>query len=74
MTRHVIVDIKIDSDEYRKLYEGVASNARVTARDGRKILFPARILQPFLTHSGIQGSFVIYFDEQNKFKGIDRLG
>ena len=74
MRQQVIVDIAIAPEEYLKLYEGVAENARVTARDGRKILFPAKILRPFLTRQGIRGSFCIYFDKNNKFTGIDRLG
>ena len=73
MLRKVIIDIAISNDEYRKLYAGVTHNAKVTARDGRVIQFPAAILRSFLTHTGIQGSFLIYFDENNKFVGIHRL-
>ena len=73
MERKIVFDVHIEPEEYRKLYEGVARNAHVVARDGRRIQFPAKILRPFLTHSGISGSFVIYFDDNHKFKRIDRL-
>lgn len=73
MHREVVIDIRIDQEEYKKLYAGVANQATTRARDGRTIRFPAKILQPFLTHSGVQGSFVITFDASNKFVGIDRL-
>ncbi|PCK07273.1 MAG: hypothetical protein COA42_15245 [Alteromonadaceae bacterium] len=70
---HVIVDITVSQEEIIKLYEGV-KNASVVARDGRRIQFPANILRPFVTVSGVHGSFVIYFDQDMKYQGIDRLG
>ncbi len=73
MEQKIIFDIHIEPEEYRKLYEGSASNARVRSRDGRSIQFPAKVLRSFLTHSGISGSFALFFDENNKFKRIVRL-
>lgn len=69
----MIVDLHIPADEYLKMYQGVASSVRAMARDGRSIRFPARILQPYITREGITGSFLIYFDEEMKFRAIDRL-
>ena len=37
-------------------------------------LVAANILQRFVTHSGIRGSFRILFDAEGKFSGIERLG
>ena len=69
----VIVDVHISSEELLKLYEGMAKNARIMARDGRYILFPAHILRPYVTRSGVHGTFAIYFDETMKFQRIIRL-
>ncbi len=69
----LIVDLRISPDEYLKMYQGVASSVRAQARDGRSIRFPARILQPYVTREGISGSFLISFDEEMKFRAIDRL-
>jgi len=41
--------------------------------DGKTVHFPANILRPFVTHDGVQGTFAIYFDDNNKFKDIKRL-
>ena len=69
----LIVDINISADELLKLYSGSANQVRATARDGRSVRFPARILQSFVTRTGVQGSFLILFDQNNKFKKIERL-
>ncbi len=69
----LIIDIHIKAEEYLKMYQGSANAVRTHARDGRSIRFPARILQPYVTRKGISGSFRICFDEDMKFKSIDRL-
>jgi len=40
---------------------------------GRRVRFPANILRPFVTLEGIQGRFIIRFDSDSRFQGIDRL-
>ena len=69
----VIVDLFIPAHEYLALYRGEVSKVIATSRDGRKISFPAQILKSFVTHSGVSGSFMIYFDHNNRFKRIERL-
>ena len=71
--QQIIVDISISPDEWIKLYQGVATDVRTTARDGRSVSFPARILSRFFLKDGIQGSFRILFDDQGKFASIERL-
>ncbi|PSF11641.1 DUF2835 domain-containing protein [Marinobacter shengliensis] len=71
--QQIIVDISISPDEWIKLYQGVATDVRTTARDGRSVRFPARILSRFFLKDGIQGSFRILFDDQGKFAAIERL-
>ncbi|VUD48700.1 hypothetical protein TDB9533_01286 [Thalassocella blandensis] len=73
MTNQVIIDLHISAEEFLKLYSGQAKNANALARDGRRIRFPAHILRPFVTHDGVQGSFIIVFDENMKFSSIRRL-
>ena len=69
----LIVDINISADELLKLYSGSANQVRAMARDGRSVRFPARILQPFVTRTGVQGSFRILFDRHHKFERIERI-
>lgn len=75
MSRVRCVEIRLDipADEYVRLYHGIVKNVLTKAVDGRTIQFPARILQPFVGHHGVQGQFLIYFDEAGKFAKIERL-
>jgi len=70
---HIIVDLIIQKDEWLKIYQGKAKLVYATSRDGRSIKFPANILSKYTTHNGIEGSFVINFNEDGKFQSINKL-
>ena len=70
---HLIVDLKISREEYLRWYRGSVRAVVATARDGRKVSFPAAALQAFVTHNGISGTFTIYFDSDNKLQKVERL-
>lgn len=69
----IIVSLNIAADEYLKLYQGTARSVFTKTREGRSIRFPANILQSFVGHEGVVGSFKIEFDEDMRFKNISRL-
>jgi hypothetical protein len=69
----VVVSLTIAADEFIRLYQGSARSVYTTSIEGKKIRFPANILQPFVTRQGIKGLFAIEFGDQNKFIGIKRL-
>ncbi len=71
--QQIIVDVEISPDEWIKLYQGTAHDVHTTARDGRSVRFPARILSRFFLRDGIRGSFCISFDDSGKFSGIEKL-
>lgn len=71
--QQIIVDIIISPDEWIKLYERSATDVHTTARDGRSVRFPARILSRFYLRDGIKGSFRILFDDAGKFVSVERL-
>jgi hypothetical protein len=71
--QQIIVDISISPEEWIKLYQGVATDVHTTARDGRSVRFPGRILSRFFLKDGIRGSFRILFDDAGKFVRIERL-
>ncbi|WP_404363328.1 DUF2835 domain-containing protein [Marinobacter sp.] len=71
--QHLDLDIAISSDEWIKVYQGVASDVHAVSRDGRKVRFPARILSKFYLREGVRGSFRIFFDNNGKFVRIERL-
>lgn len=55
-------------------YQGMARQVVVKAFDGRTLQFPANVLRPFVTHSGVSGLFVICVDQHNKLVGIEKIG
>ena len=67
------ISIRISADEYLKHYQGAAKSVFTQSVDGRSIRFPAKILQPFVTHNGIEGSFIIQFDDNKQFKEIIKI-
>ena len=69
----VIVELNISRDEYLRWYQGGAREVDAVARDGRRVRFPAYSLQRFVQHSGIQGTFAIYFGPDNKLQRVERL-
>ncbi|WP_166263760.1 DUF2835 domain-containing protein [Marinobacter caseinilyticus] len=70
--QQIFVDIAITSDEWLKLYQGIARDVHTVARDGRSVRFPARILSRFYLRDGVRGSFCITFDDAGKFVSIER--
>jgi hypothetical protein len=71
--RRIQIVIDIAPNEYQAYYTGTAKNVVTTSIDGRTIRFPASILRPFVTYDGVQGHFVIEFDEDNKLVAINRI-
>lgn len=71
--QQIIVDLYICRDEWLKLYRGETHTVYATSRDGRSVKFPAGILSKYTTQNGVEGSFVIQFNDQGKFQSITRL-
>jgi hypothetical protein len=71
--RRVVVSLSVSASEYLAWYQGAAQTVYATTVDGRSVRFPARILQPFVTSSGVSGTFAIEFDDNNRFQQIKRL-
>ena len=68
----VCIDLQISKDELLRWYGGEAKVVSAIARDGRRVQFPAKLLQRFVTHSGIQGTFIIEFTQAGQFSDIKR--
>ena len=71
--KQIVVDLHITEDEYLRVYRGQARAVLAYSIDGRRVRFPANILQRFVTRSGIQGRFRIRFDAAGQFESIEKL-
>lgn len=74
MPQSVIVDLHISADEFLRHYQGAARQVSCHSRDGRRIRFPTSILQRFVRHDGIHGTFRIDIDENNKLLEVHQIG
>jgi len=72
--REVTISISISAQDYLAHYQGSVKEVVARSSDGRNIRFPSTILQPFVSHGGIHGQFVISFDASNKFQDIRKVG
>ena len=70
----VFFRLSISAAEYVDFYRGEVNSVLVTARDGRRVRFPAGALRRFVTAEGIHGEFRLRFDGRGRMAGLDRLG
>lgn len=73
MNQFIRFSLQLSYDQYLQVYQGAAQNISVVADDGRRIAFPARNIQSFLTKNGITGYFEMELTIENKFVCIKKL-
>ena len=74
MTPSLIIDLHISADDYLRHYRGQVKHVTCVARDGRRIRFASSLLQRFVSHQGIHGTFAIRIDENNKLLSFEQIG
>jgi len=71
--KKLTLDISLPADRYEALYTGAVKDVQVISREGVRVRFPGMILQKYLKHDGVHGTFVIEFDDANKFRAITKI-
>jgi hypothetical protein len=66
--------LNLSPERYLRYYQGAASAVSAVSVDGRRLQFPAEHLRPFVTRNGVRGEFILRFDDQNRFVGLERVG
>lgn len=69
----LVIPLSISADEFVRLYQGTAKVVNALSEDGRRVQFPAAILQRYITREGIYGRFMIEFDDNNRFSAIHKV-
>lgn len=72
MQKTIKVSLAIPADDYLRIYQGAARFIQAISSEGKRVRFPAAILQPFVTHEGVYGEFLIVYDKDNRFQNIFR--
>lgn len=65
-------DLHLSAEEYLQYYQGVAQFIQVRSHCGKMIRFPAEKMRRFVLKDGINGTFIIQLDENNKFIAISQ--
>ncbi len=73
MSQRMAFYLDLSYEKFFFVYTGKAKYVVAQTDGGRTVRFPANILKPYLTRRGIQGRFMIYFDENNKFKSLEKM-
>lgn len=66
--------LSISPKQYLAYYRGTVTQVIVQGSTGATIQFPAGLLTQFVTEAGIQGSFRLTCDDNNKGSRLQRLG
>src|SRR5690554_7425396 len=69
----ITVDLAISALDYQSHYSGQIKQVVAYTTDGRRVRFPANILQHVVSHEGVYGRFQINFSDKGKFLSIQRL-
>jgi len=71
--KSLVVDINLPREKYLMIYQTYIRQVKAYTRSGQSVLFPVSILQPFVTESGVQGTFRLLYDDNNKFSKVEQL-
>lgn len=69
----VCLSLSLSAAQCERYYAGHIKYVQAQSDDGRQIRFPAQALLPYISHTGVQGRFVLRFDDQHKFIEMARL-
>jgi hypothetical protein len=67
------VDLNIAAEQMLLYYQGSAQYIQAYSVDGQSVRFPALLLREFVTATGVQGRFVIYYSYTGKCETIMRV-
>jgi hypothetical protein len=67
------ISLDIGPDQFVEWYRGRVRSVVVKSLEGPVVEFPAKVLQRFVSPTGIQGTFLLSFDSQNRFLSIERV-
>lgn len=67
------IHLDISTTDFQHYYSNNINSVIAISHDGQKIQFPANILQPFVSHTGVKGEFKVIVDKNSKLKSISKL-
>lgn len=65
--------LSLSPERYMAYYRGAIRDIVVRCRDGQTVQFPAAMLRPFVTPTGIHGDFVLTCEDDHRGANLQRL-
>ena len=63
-------DIALSTEKTLLFYKAKKSRVQVVAHDGRTLNLPWELFKPYITPTGIRGTFTIFFDVGGKYERL----
>jgi glucose-6-phosphate isomerase len=73
MATELIFRLNLSREQALCYYQGAARAVIVTTTTGQKLQFPAERIRAFVGPDGIQGTFSIRFDQNNRLIDLKRV-
>lgn len=65
--------IDITAHQYLSYYRGAIKHVVVQCATGATVQFPASLLTPFITESGVHGQFVLTCEDDNRGAELQKI-
>jgi hypothetical protein len=69
---HFVFNLNLSAQEYLQYYCGTVNKVVATCLDGKTVQFPAGLLTPFVTGSGVRGNFILTCGDDGKGAHLSR--
>jgi hypothetical protein len=70
--RRFAFELHVPAQDYLRYYRGDVRSVMARCVDGRTLQFPATLLTPFVSSSGVHGSFVLICDDNGQGAQLQR--
>lgn len=67
------VRLAIAAEQWLTLYRGEVKSVSAVADNGKRVQFPASVLQSFVAYEGVHGHFRLFFTDDLRFVRVQRL-
>ena len=69
----LVLDIALPADKLLAVYQGRANRILITSREGKSVSLPAHHFRPYLTSTGVFGTFEIEFSPEGKLISLRKI-
>lgn len=65
--------LNLNAAQIKSYYRGKAQNILVKASNGLNVQFPANLILPYVARDGVNGRFLLSYDQKGKALSLKRL-